>query len=146
MDSPATYHAILDIRLRADIPVQMFSFAIPKYRVRVPPSVPPSPGSSCNFYDLLNSPQRPTGGAIFFRFEPFPDLSTHACPIWSRSDRCIRKKRVQTDRHTHKGTLQFYIIVNAGAKRSIADMRERFADGRVLFPDGKEDWMIGIFT
>ena len=36
--------------------------------------------------------------------------------------RLCQKKRVQTDRHTHKGTQQLYIIVNAGAKRSIADM------------------------
>ena len=97
MDSPHIMPSyILDI---ADIPVhKIFSSAIPKYR--------------CILYYRVNC----------FRFEPFPDLFTHACQIWSRSDGCVRKKRGQTDRHTHKGTQQLYIILDAGAKRSIADM------------------------
>ena len=43
------------------------------------------------------------GGQCFFRFEPFPDLSTHACQIWSWSDGHVKKKGapLQTDRKTH---------------------------------------------
>ena len=45
------------------------------------------------------------GGGAFFWFEPFPDLSTYACQIWSRSDSRVRKSGDrQTHTHTHTHT------------------------------------------
>ena len=59
-------------------------------------------------FDSLKFPCWPswTGWGNCFRFEPFPDLATYMCQIWSRSNGRVGKNGVQTD----KGTLQLYIV------------------------------------
>ena len=61
-----------------------------------------------NFWNYLKFRLR-WEGAHLFRFEPFPDPPTHAWQIWSRSNGRLWKKG-GTDRPTHKGTLQLYIV------------------------------------
>ena len=55
------------------------------------------------------SPSGPYLGQIFFRFEPFADLSTHVMRAkFGRGPMAMSKKRVQTDTHTLRDAAGLY--------------------------------------
>ena len=70
----------------------------------------------------MSPPFRAIHGATFCRFEQFPDLSTYACQIWSRSDGRVKKESglksrlVQTDKGMPLPIVDS-IVLYSGCKR-----------------------------